>query len=252
MSFDINNKVALVTGANRGIGKSIVDSFIVHGAKKVYLAVRDIDSTAEIVKQYGNKVIPLQVDVANKQSIEALSKQATDVEIVVNNAGVLVAANPLSDNVEDAFTKELNVNAFGLLRIANAFSPIIEKNGGGAFVQLNSVASIKNFGDFTTYSASKAATYSITQGLKEQLTPKNIQVLSVHPGPIATNMANDAGLSEIAEPTSVVSEGIVSSLKSGQFHLFPDTMAKQFEAAYQSYAENIIEAEESEEELAEA
>lgn len=109
-------------------------------------------------------------------------------------------------------------------------------------MQLNSVASIKNFKDLTTYSASKAATYSITQGLKEELAKKGISVLSVHPGPIATDMAVTGGMMDIAEPTSVVSEGIVSYLKQGKFHLFPDTMAKEFETAYASYAENVVEA----------
>jgi short-subunit dehydrogenase len=81
---------------------------------------------------------------------------------------------------------------------------------------------------------------------KDVLTPKNIQVLSVHPGPIATDMGSKAGFDEIAESTSVVAEGIIDALKAGDFHLFPDTMAKQFEAAYKSYAENITEAEISE------
>jgi NAD(P)-dependent dehydrogenase (short-subunit alcohol dehydrogenase family) len=252
MSFDISNKIALVTGANRGIGRAIVESFLAHGAKKVYLAVRNVDSTKALVEEYGEKLVPLQVDIGDKQSIQNLAANAQDVHIVVNNAGVLETATPLSGNVEEAFNKELNVNVFGLIRMANAFTPILEKNGGGAFVQLNSVVSIKNFVDFTTYSASKAAAYSFTQGLKELLTPKNIQVLSVHPGPIATDMANDAGLGEIAESASLVSEGIVTVLKAGEFHLFPDTMAKQFEAAYKSYSENIIEAEATEEELAEA
>lgn len=242
MSFNIENKVALVTGANRGIGKAIVESFIKHGASKVYLAVRNPETTAELSQRYGDKVKTLQVDISNKESISTLAKNAQDVEVVVNNAGVLELADPLSENIEEALHKELDINTFGLIRVANAFTSIIEKNGGGALVQLNSVASIKNFFGFTSYSASKAAAYSITQGLKEELEPKNIQVLSVHPGPIATDMATKAGFNEQAETASVVGEGIVESLKTGEFHLFPDSVAKQFEAGYKNYAENVIEA----------
>jgi len=239
MSLSIENKIALVTGANRGIGKAIVQSFLEHGAKKVYLAVRNPESTIDLSKQYGDKVVTLEVDVSNAESIKKLAKQAKDVEVVVNNAGVLEIADPLSDNVEEALTKELNINVFGLIRVAKAFTPIIEANGGGAIVQLNSVASIKNFTGFSTYSASKAAAYSLTQGLRDALSSKGIDVLSVHPGPIATDMGDKAGF-EAADPTSSVSEGIVKSLETGDFHLFPDTVAKQFEGAYQGYADAII------------
>jgi len=106
-------------------------------------------------------------------------------------------------------------------------------------VQLNSVASIKNFPDLSTYSASKAASYSLTQGLRVELGKKGVSVLSVHPGPIATDMADQAGFDESA-PVSAVSEGIVSALASGDFHLFPDDMAKQFETVYQSFSDNIV------------
>lgn len=242
MNFDINNKVALVTGANRGIGKVIVEAFIEHGAEKVYLAVRNVESTRDLVERYGAKVVPVFVDIAQASTISELASQAPDVNIVVNNAGILQAAEPLSENSEEALLNEFTVNTLGLIRIAKAFSPLIEANGPGAFVQLNSVASIKNFLPFTTYSASKAASYSITQGLKDSLTPRGIQVLSVHPGPIITDMAVQAGMVDMGEPASVVAEGIVAALKAGDFHLFPDSMAKSFGEAYQSYAENIIEA----------
>ncbi|WP_395373358.1 SDR family oxidoreductase [Marinicella sp. W31] len=246
MSININNKTALVTGANRGIGKAIVESFLSHGAKKVYLAVRNLESTNALVAAYGDRVQPVHVDLANAESIKQLAQQANDVEIVVNNAGVLEVANPLSENAESALNHELTVNTFGLLRMAQAFTPVLEQHNNSAFVQLNSVASIKNFADFTTYSASKAAAYSITQGLKETLAEKNVQVLSVHPGPIDTDMATQAGMGDGAESTNTVSEGIVSALQSGQFHLFPDNMAQTFEGAYNSYANNIIEADLSE------
>ncbi|HEC59943.1 hypothetical protein LCGC14_1849030 [marine sediment metagenome] len=240
MSISVKGKVALVTGANRGIGKAIVESFLNHGASKVYLAVRDPQSTKELEAQFGDKVITLQADVSDKASIIKLAAQAKDVDIVVNNAGIMRFASPLSDNVEEALTEELNINAFGLLRVANAFAEILEANKG-ALVQLNSIASLRTFGDISTYCASKAASYALTQGLREKLGEKGVSVLSVHPGPIATDMGASAGFDGAPAATSV-SEGIIAALESGDFHLFPDELAKQFEVAYQNFADNIITA----------
>jgi NAD(P)-dependent dehydrogenase (short-subunit alcohol dehydrogenase family) len=239
MSIAIKNKVALVTGANRGIGRAIVESFLQHGAAKVYLAVRDVNSTKSLVETYGDKVHTIQFDAGDAASINTAAKLAHDVQIVVNNAGVLDKADPLADNVEAALTYEMNINVYGLIRVAKAFAPVLAKQSGTAFVQLNSVASIKNFTPFTTYSASKAAAYSITQGLRDVMKPMGIQVLSVHPGPIATDMGTEAGFTN-GDPTSSVSEGIVTALARGDFHLFPDSMAKQVQGAYQSFADNII------------
>lgn len=242
MSYEISNKTAVITGANRGIGKAIAETFLKQGAKKVYLAVRNTDSVAALVAGYGDKVEALHVDMTQPETITALAATTQDADILVNNAGVLVPANPLADNAEAALRQELEVNTFGLLRIAQAFTPTLAKNQG-ALVQINSVASMKNFSDLTTYSASKAASYSITQGLKELLEPKGVSILSVHPGPIVSDMTRQIGMDEMGEPPEVVAEGIVSSLQAGNFHLFPDAIARDFGGAYQSYAENIIEAE---------
>lgn len=238
MSISIENKVALVTGANRGIGKAIVESFINHGAKKVYLAVRDTSSTKELEEKYGNKVVTIKADVSNSQSIKDLGQKANDVDVVVNNAGLGTPYATIGENVEEDFRQQLEVNAFGLLRVANAFAKTLE-NKKGALVQLNSIASIKNFSQLSTYSASKAASYSLTQGLRTELGAKGVSILSVHPGPIDTDMAASAGF-ETDSTTEEVAEGIVSALKAGDFHLFPDVMAKQVEGAYQSFSDNVV------------
>jgi NAD(P)-dependent dehydrogenase (short-subunit alcohol dehydrogenase family) len=100
MSYSVQKKVALVTGANRGIGKTIVESLINHGAKKVYLAVRDVNSTQDLEEKFGDKVITVQADVSDTASIQALAQQTTDVDIVVNNAGVGTPQSVLGEDVE--------------------------------------------------------------------------------------------------------------------------------------------------------
>ena len=241
MSFSIEGKVALVTGANRGIGKAIVEAFIAQGVSKVYLAVRNPESTVALAQQYGDKVVTLTLDVGDATSIKQAAAQAADVDVVVNNAGVLEVAAPLADDAEAALTHEMNINVYGLMRVAQAFAPILAEKKQAAFVQLNSVASIKNFTPFTTYSASKAAAYSITQGLRDTFLPLGIQVLSVHPGPIKTDMADKAGFEE-SDPASSVADGIIAALASGDFHVFPDSMAKNVQAAYQGFADAVINA----------
>lgn len=247
MSYEIKNSIALVTGANRGIGKAIVEGLLARGAAKVYAAVRNPSSAKELVHQYGNKVVPIEFDLTRPETIAAAAKTATDVTLVVNNAGVLRNATPLSEDAIDALKFEMDVNVYGLIRVAQAFAPILQQNGSGGFVQLNSVVSLKNFANFATYSASKAASYSITQALKSLLSAEGIQVVSVHPGPIATDMGREAGLEEIAEPASLVADAIVDALSMGTFHAFPDSMAKRIGEAYASFAANVVEAEMTEE-----
>jgi short-subunit dehydrogenase len=219
-----------------------VESFLDNGAAKVYAAVRSLDSASLLVKAHGDRVVPIQIELTRPETIIAAAKKAEDVQVVVNCAGVLRNATPLADHAIEALEFETNVNVFGLMRMAHAFAPALKANGGGAFVQLNSVASIKCFSDFATYSASKAAAYSITQALRETLGEQGTVVLSLHPGPIATDMANAAGLGEIAEPPSVVADAIVAALRTGDFHIFPDSMAQKIWGAYESFAENIVDA----------
>jgi NAD(P)-dependent dehydrogenase (short-subunit alcohol dehydrogenase family) len=241
MSFEMQNKTVLVTGANRGIGRAIVEEALNRGATKVYAAVRQLDSATDLVKQFGERVVPIQIDLDQPKTITAAANLASDVDVVVNNAGVLKTASAVSPDAIEALQFEMEVNVFGLIRMAQAFAPTLKGNNGGAFVQLNSVVSVKTFPDFATYCASKAASYSITQGLRESLRQQGTMVVSVHPGPIQTDMAHSAGLGEIAEPPSLVAKAIFDAIAADTFHVWPDSMAKEIGEAYQSFAKSVVE-----------
>lgn len=244
--MQIAGRTALVTGANRGIGRVIVETLIDKQAAKVYAAVRKLHSAAELVSELGDRVKPVRLDLTDADSSMAAAQEAKDVEIVINNAGVLRTSTALSEDAIENLRFEMDGNVYGLIRMARAFAPVLKANGGGAFVQLNSIVSMKCFPDFSTYCASKAASYSVTQALRVLLQEQGTQVVSVHPGPILTDMGDAAGLTPVAEPPQLVANAIVEALKSGDFHAFAGTMAQEVGEAYGSFATNVVEADLSE------
>jgi NAD(P)-dependent dehydrogenase (short-subunit alcohol dehydrogenase family) len=242
MSSTLQGAVVLVTGANRGIGKAIVEEALARGASKVYAAVRRPELAGELEESSGGKVVAIRIDLDDAQSIQDAAKQASDVQVVVHNAGIAETDSVLSPTALETLHRQIDVNVGGLIRMAQAFAPVLKANGGGAFAQLNSVVSVKTFGSVGTYSASKAAAYSVTQALREELASQGTHVVSVHPGPIATDMAKEAGFYERAESPSVVAQALLTAVEQKAFHVFPDSVARQIGAAYGSFAENVIEA----------
>ena len=242
MSFEIEGKLALVTGANRGIGRALVERFIQAGASKVYAAVRQVKSAEPLVERFGQRVVPVALDLTKPSTIAAAARTASQVELVVNNAGVLRISDALSDTAIEDLQFELDTNLFGLMRVAKAFAPVLAANGGGALVQINSIVSMKSFPQFATYCASKAAAYSITQALRLQLAAQGTEVYSVHPGPTATDMGDAAGFGDMAAPAELVGDALLAALKAGEFHVYPDPMAIRFGNAYESFARHVVEA----------
>jgi NAD(P)-dependent dehydrogenase (short-subunit alcohol dehydrogenase family) len=237
----LNKQVVLVTGANRGIGRSIVVGALNRGAKRVYAAVRKLDSAKSLVSEFGDRVVPIVLDLEKPETVSAAAKLASDVTLVINNAGVFTGSGALAEDAIESTEYLVNVNVLGLIRVAQAFAPVLKANGGGALAQLNSVASVKTFAAGGAYSASKAASYAITQSLREELAGQGTQVISVHPGPIETDMYHQSKFELPAEPASVVADALFEALETKSFHVFPDSLAKQFWQGYQSYATTVIE-----------
>jgi NAD(P)-dependent dehydrogenase (short-subunit alcohol dehydrogenase family) len=215
MGYALTGKTALVTGANRGIGEAIVDALVAAGVKKVYAAARHISALDPLVARHGSRVVPLQLDVTNAAQIAAAAAAATDVDLLVNNAGIVgfFGGDFTDPKWIEGGRLEMEVNVFGTFAVTQAFAPVLAKNGGGAIANLNSVASFVSFPILATYSASKAATHSLTQVTRAMLRGQNTQVLGVYPG--------EALNAEKASPADAA-RAIVAGIIAGNEEIFPD------------------------------
>jgi NAD(P)-dependent dehydrogenase (short-subunit alcohol dehydrogenase family) len=179
----IENSVALVTGANRGLGLAFAQALLARGARKVYAAAREPAS----VTLPG--VVPLELDVTNAAQIAAAVEAAGDITLLVNNAGILRGSSLLGDNALAAAHAELETNVFGPLATSRAFAPVLARNGGGAIINVLSVLSWVTMPQVATYSLSKAAAWSLTNGLRSELAAQGTHVLALHVGFMDTDMA---------------------------------------------------------------
>src|ERR1700728_1620943 len=156
----VAGSIALVTGANRGLGLAFAKALVERGAEKVYAAARN----PEAVTLTG--VVPLKLNVTSDEDVVAAVGAAGDVNLLVTNAGVARAGGFLADGAIEASREQLEVNFIGPLRMARAFAPVLAKNGGGAIINVLSVASWMNGPGLATYGASKSAAWALTNGLR--------------------------------------------------------------------------------------
>jgi NAD(P)-dependent dehydrogenase (short-subunit alcohol dehydrogenase family) len=196
--MDINGSVALVTGANRGIGRAIAAELLERGASKVYAAVRNPATVSD------PRLTPIRLDITDPESVAAAARIASDVDLLVNNAGIGGVSTPLQASLDDA-RAELETNYLGVVSMTQAFAPVLATNGGGTIVNLLSIVSWVAMPHLTTYSASKAAAWSYSNASRVQLAAQGTHVVGVHVGYVETDLTEGLEGEKIAPEQVAVS-----------------------------------------------
>jgi NAD(P)-dependent dehydrogenase (short-subunit alcohol dehydrogenase family) len=217
--MDLKEKSVVVTGANRGLGASLVEALLDRGVARVYGAARNPGAVRQ-----DDRVVPLAFDLLDPGSINAAAERAADATIVINNASTAAFATPL-DADPDAVRSEMAVNYDGTYQAIRAFVPVIAGNGGGAIVNILSLLSLASTPPMTGYSASKAATHSLTQALRPGLAERQISVHGVYPAGIDTDLL--AGIDAPKTAPAEVASGVLGGLEADQEDIFPDPNAEQ-------------------------
>jgi NAD(P)-dependent dehydrogenase (short-subunit alcohol dehydrogenase family) len=219
----IGGSVALVTGANRGLGRAYARELVSQGAAKVYGAARD---PAEVTEP---GVIPVALDITDPDRIAEVARKCADVSLLVNNAGVMRASTFTSAPILDAARAEMETNYFGTLSMCRAFASVLAANGGGAVVNMLSITSFYTNPFNASYGASKAAEWSLTNGIRLELHHQGTLVVAVHAGFIDTDMAALVDAPKIS-PESVARQ-VFDAVEAGEIEVLADERTRTVKAS---------------------
>lgn len=216
--MEIAGSVALVTGANRGLGAAFCRVLRAQGVAKVYGGARDPGTiTVE-------GVIPVRLDITSPADIAAAVALCGDTNLLVNNAGILTGATVLADDGIEQGRREFETNVFGTLEMSRAFAPVLSSNGGGAIVNVLSVLSWFSVPGGAMYCASKAAALSLTNSLRLDLQGQGTQVVALHVGYMDTDMA--AGVDAPKASPDDVAAQTLAGIESGAFEVLADDTSR--------------------------
>jgi NAD(P)-dependent dehydrogenase (short-subunit alcohol dehydrogenase family) len=225
----IAGRTVLVTGANRGIGRALVEEALSRGAKQVYAGTRRPLSHPD------QRVTPLILDVTDAAQIQAAVQSVEALDILVNNAGVA-----LYDDLTDraALDRQLAVNLFGTHAVTQGFLPLLTRSRG-AIVNVLSLAAFAPIPVVPAYSISKAATFSLSQSLRALLAGRGVRVHAVLAGPVDTEMSRDLDVPK-ASPGSVA-RGIFDGVANGDEEIFPDPLSESIAQSWHTGATKALE-----------
>jgi len=215
----IENSVVLVTGANRGIGLAFARVLLARGARKVYAAARKHES----VTLPG--IEALQLDVTKPEEVAVAVHQASDVTLVINNAGIAQPGGFLAQDSDAVARRIFETNFFGMLSMSKAFAPVLKANGGGALLNVLSVASWVNGGELAAYSASKSAAWSLTNALRHELAGQKTQVLGLHMAYVDTDLTR--GFEVQKSSAEEIVQRALDGLEAGADEVLADVLTQQ-------------------------
>ncbi|WP_393081388.1 SDR family oxidoreductase [Streptomyces sp. LN704] len=218
----IQDSIALVTGANRGLGEQFARELVAAGAAKVYAGARDPGKVTV------PGVVPVAVDITDPESVRAAADLAQDVTLLVNNAGSTTRADVLTAGL-DAFRTEFETHVLGTLSMCRAFAPALGRNGGGAIVNVLSVLSWLSVTASAGYAAAKSAEWSVTNSLRLALAEQGTQVTALHVSYMATDMAASVAGPK-ADPVAVA-RAALDGVEAGLHEVLADDASRQAQAA---------------------
>ncbi|MFI6354866.1 SDR family oxidoreductase [Streptomyces sp. NPDC050743] len=218
--MDISTATALVTGANRGLGRALAQELLARGAT-VYGAARRPDQ----IDLPGVKAI--RIDVTDPASVAAAAEEVRDITVLINNAGSSTGADLLTGSW-DAVRLEMETHYLGTLGMIRAFAPVIESQGGGAILNILSVLSWVTFPAVGAYSAAKSAQWSLTNEVRQQLAPRGITVSGLHVGYMDTDMARH--VTEPKTDPADVARAAVDGIAAGAPEIVVDDLSRRVQA----------------------
>ena len=213
--------VALVTGTSRGIGPAYVETLAAMGARKIYATTRDGTAPAGIKPDA--RITILRLDITDHDAIAATAKRCSDVTLLINNAGINFNTGLVAPTDIAAARAEMETNYFGTLAMCRAFASVLKANGGGAIINMLSITARVNLPLMGSLSASKAATLSLTQGVRAELAEQGTRVLAIMPGAVDTDMTRDFPPPKM--PPIEVARAALAALEQDLEEAYPGDMA---------------------------
>lgn len=235
---EVKGKTVLITGADGGIGRALVDAFVKAGAARVWTAGR---RAVEGGADDGAVVRPVRMDVTDVGSVEAaVAATGGEVEILVNNAGVTAISGLLDADTIDGARQEMEVNYFGTLNVIRGFAPAMKRRGQGVIVNVLTVLAHANLPAMGSYCASKAAALSMTQGVRAELMPWGVRVAAIFPSTVDTPASADSPPPKLRP--AQVAEAVVRQITDGAEDVYPGRIAADLYAGWRD-SHKVVERE---------